>query len=109
MACRREAARDIEEEPILSSFLYASILAHSTFQEALSFVISNRLADQTMLPTQLFSLFEKLFVSDPDIITCAIADLQAVYDRVCLHEFLVSIFFWVYLHPVHILLYGKKQ
>jgi serine O-acetyltransferase len=41
----------------LSSFLHATILEHSTFQESLAFVLSNRLATTTLLPTQLYDLF----------------------------------------------------
>jgi hypothetical protein len=48
-----EATRDAAEEPLLSSFLYASILAHDSFERALAFVLSNRLASAVMLPTQV--------------------------------------------------------
>jgi hypothetical protein len=79
---RKEAARDIEGEPLLSSFLFTSILSHESFGEALAFVLSNRIADQTLLPTQLFSIFMTLERQHPEVLQCALADLEAVYDRV---------------------------
>lgn len=48
-----EAQADANSEPLLSSFLYASILAHDTFEQALAFVLANRLANSTMLSTQV--------------------------------------------------------
>jgi hypothetical protein len=80
---RAEVTKDIESEPILSSFLFTSVLSHQTFAEALSFVLSNRIADQTLLPTQLFSLFVQLTQAHPLLLHCAAADLHAVYERVC--------------------------
>ena len=50
--CRRkEAARDAREEPLLSSFLYAALLSHDTFERSLAFVLANRLSDPTLLAT----------------------------------------------------------
>ncbi len=48
-----EAQHDASSEPLLSSFLYASILAHDSFELSLAFVLANRLANSTMLPTQV--------------------------------------------------------
>eukprot|EP00892_Ulva_mutabilis_P003045 jgi/Ulvmu1/12741/UM095_0046.1 len=78
---RQEAARDIETEPMLSSFLFTSILSHESFGEALAFVLSNRIADETLLPTQLFSLFMTLERQHPEVLQGAVQDLEAVYQR----------------------------
>ena len=48
---RKEAARDAQEEPLLSSFLYAALLSHDTFERSLAFVLANRLSDPTLLAT----------------------------------------------------------
>lgn len=57
-ACRsKEAQEDAAQEPLLSSFLYASILSHDNFERSLSFVLSNRLSDATFLSTELFEVF----------------------------------------------------
>lgn len=79
---RREAERDAAAEPLLSSFLYASILAHDTFQRALAFVLSNRLANAVMLPTQLFEIFHEVLVREPDVREGALADVEACRERV---------------------------
>jgi hypothetical protein len=81
-AIRAEVLRDINKEHVLSSFLFTSILSHSTFAEALAFILSNRISDQTLLPSQLFSLFTSLEHAQPQLMECAAADLQAVKDRV---------------------------
>ena len=48
---RAEAQRDADEEPLLRSFLHASILGHGTFEASLSFILANRLASPTLLST----------------------------------------------------------
>lgn len=73
---------------MLSSFLFTSILSHESFGEALAFVLSNRIADDTLLPTQLFSLFMTLQRQHPEVLKGSLADLQAVYDRVRFLRFL---------------------
>ncbi|GAX74909.1 hypothetical protein CEUSTIGMA_g2355.t1 [Chlamydomonas eustigma] len=78
---REEAQRDASSEPLLSSFLYASILAHESFERALAFVLANRLANPTMLPTQLFEIFHGILVSDDNVRCAALADLEACKDR----------------------------
>ncbi|KAI8471242.1 MAG: trimeric LpxA-like protein [Monoraphidium minutum] len=80
-AIRSEAERDAAEEPLLSSFLYASILAHDSFERALAFVLSNRLASAVMLPTQLFEIFHEVLTSDPDVRGGSLADVEACRDR----------------------------
>lgn len=52
-----EAQADAAQEPLLSSFLYASILSHDSFERSLAFVLSNRLSDATLLSTELFEVF----------------------------------------------------
>ena len=69
-------------EPLLSSFLHATILEHSTFQESLAFVLSNRLANAVMLPTQLFETFYEVLISHPDVRQGALADVEACKERV---------------------------
>eukprot|EP00884_Botryococcus_braunii_P022782 jgi/Botrbrau1/9188/Bobra.0236s0017.1 len=80
-AARNEAMEFAQQEPILSSFLYASILSHSTFEQSLSFVLANRLADATMLATQLMDVFSRAMHDDHSIGQSALLDLVAVHDR----------------------------
>lgn len=57
IGCSKEAEADAAAEPLLSSFLYASILSHDNFERSLAFVLSNRLSDATFLATELFEVF----------------------------------------------------
>lgn len=45
---------------LLSSFYHASILSHDTFARSLAFVLANRLADATLLATELFEIFQQV-------------------------------------------------
>ena len=78
----REAERDAKSEPLLSSFLYASILSHESFERSLAFVLSNRLSDATLLPTELFEVFYTVLRGNRQIAESAMADLCAVRERV---------------------------
>lgn len=57
--CRKEAAKDAAQEPILSSFLYASVLSHDTFEMALAAILANRLSDPAMMATELIDIFHR--------------------------------------------------
>ncbi|CAD7697988.1 unnamed protein product [Ostreobium quekettii] len=76
-----EAERDAKSEPLLSSFLYASILAHDSFERALAFVLANRLANATLLPTQLFEIFSEVLTQDQGTLESALSDISAVVER----------------------------
>jgi serine O-acetyltransferase len=78
---RTEAAADAADEPLLSSFLYASVLSHPTFGRALAFVLANRLADATLLATELMAVFEGVMREEPAIERAALADVVAVWER----------------------------
>lgn len=54
---RREAHREAANEPLLSSFLYASVLGHDCFERSLAFVLAERLQNNVMLVSQLFDTF----------------------------------------------------
>lgn len=80
-AIRAEARLEAEREPLLSSFLYASILAHSYFERSLGFVLANRLKNATLLATQLMDVFDDVFMNDASIRQAVRLDVQAVKDR----------------------------
>lgn len=79
---RKEAALDAAKEPILSSYLYASIMTHKTLEQALAFVLANRMASQTMLATQLYELFYTIIANHQHVRKGAVMDLKAFRDRV---------------------------
>ncbi|ESQ53532.1 hypothetical protein EUTSA_v10025792mg [Eutrema salsugineum] len=80
-AIREEAKLEAEKEPILSSFLYASILSHDYLEQALGFVLANRLQNPTLLATQLMDIFCNVMVHDRCIQSSIRLDLQAFKER----------------------------
>ncbi|OMO83402.1 hypothetical protein COLO4_22536 [Corchorus olitorius] len=81
VAVRDEAKLEAEKEPILSSFLYASIVAHDCLEQALGFVLANRLQNPTLLATQLMDIFSDVMMHDRGIQRSIRLDLQAFVDR----------------------------
>jgi len=81
VAVKAEAKSEAEKEPILSSFLYASVLSHDCLERALSFVLANRLEDPTLLATQLIDIFNDVMLNNKDICRSIRLDAQAFKDR----------------------------
>lgn len=78
---RAEAKSEAEKEPILSSFLYASVLSHDCLERALGFVLANRLQNPTLLATQLMDIFDDVMIKDRGIQHSIRLDAQAFKDR----------------------------
>lgn len=78
---RTEARQGAEAEPFLASYMYSAILAHATMEGALSFHLANKLANPTLLSTQLKELFQNVFNSDVRIQDAIRADLVALEAR----------------------------
>lgn len=79
---KAEARRDAESEPALASFLFSTILSHSSFPRSLSFHLGNKLSSPTLLPSLLYDIFFSAFSgSDSDLRSSAVADLRAVRHR----------------------------
>lgn len=80
-AVREEAKLEAEKEPILSSFLYASVLSHDCLEQALGFVLANRLQNHSLLATQLMDIFCDVIMHDRGIQRSIRLDVQAFKDR----------------------------
>ncbi|RDY00986.1 Serine acetyltransferase 5, partial [Mucuna pruriens] len=78
---KAEARRDAESEPALASYLYSTILSHSSLERSLSFHLGNKLCSSTLLSTLLYDLFLNAFSSDPSLRSAAVADLRAARER----------------------------
>lgn len=78
---RAEAAADAELEPLLASFLHATILNHDTLEGALSMQLADKLGSTTLPPIMLREIIELAFANDPRIGQSVRADLNAVSDR----------------------------
>lgn len=75
----------------MSSFLYASILAHDCLEQALGFVVANRLQNPTLLATQLMDIFSDVMMHDRDIQRAVRLDVQVNFKFV-LREIMLTLF-----------------
>ncbi len=78
---RVEAATDAAQEPILASFLSATILNHRDFQSALSYRLAQKLSDGEMNAMLWREVAEDAYADDESIVSAAMADIQAYVDR----------------------------
>jgi serine O-acetyltransferase len=78
---RKEAAQHASEEPVLASFLHATILNHSELEGALSFHLASQLDSSTASALLLREVMLEALESDHTIRAAVRADLQAVEDR----------------------------
>jgi len=76
-----EARLQADGEPILASFLHATILNHSTLEQALSFHLANKLGSPTASSLLLREVILEAFTSDSCIPKALRADLLAVEER----------------------------
>ena len=80
-AMQAEARQAAEEEPLLASFLFSTVLNHSSLSTALSFHLANLLASPSMPSTLLMRLFHDTLSRDVSL-RCALRDdLLAVMER----------------------------
>ncbi|KAF7135476.1 hypothetical protein RHSIM_Rhsim08G0232100 [Rhododendron simsii] len=77
---KAEARRDAESEPALASYLYSTIISHSSLSRSLSFHLGNKLCSSTLLSTLLYDLFLHT-LSSSDLLSSTVADLRAARER----------------------------
>jgi serine O-acetyltransferase len=78
---REEALRDAEREPMLASFLHTVVLSHPRLEDALSFILSQKLGSPTVSALTLRDLVDAALRAEPAIATSVLADIQAVVSR----------------------------
>ncbi|MBI2423984.1 MAG: serine O-acetyltransferase [Candidatus Hydrogenedentes bacterium] len=78
---RKEATAAAQHEPMLASFLHATILNHQSLEDALSFQLAGKLESHALTAVTLRDLIDEAFTSDPEIGVAARVDLEAVRDR----------------------------
>jgi serine O-acetyltransferase len=98
---REEAAKQSSDEPILASFLHATILNHTRLELALSFHLASQLATPDVSSLLLRKVIMEAFESDAFIQTAVRADLQAVEDRdsAC-HELYIPFLYFKGFHAL---------
>ncbi|GAB2512869.1 serine O-acetyltransferase [Microbulbifer agarilyticus] len=78
---RRDVAVQVEREPILASFLHATILNHATLESALSFHLANKLDSPVAQALLIREVIDEALTADPSIGAAARADLAAIEQR----------------------------
>ena len=78
---QEDALHVVTSEPLLASYAHACILNHRNFESALSFILSNKLADEVMPALAIRDVFMDAYEADANIIGSGIEDIKASYDR----------------------------
>ncbi|MEP1448706.1 MAG: serine O-acetyltransferase [Paraglaciecola sp.] len=98
-----EAEHLVEKEPLLSSYVHTCILAHHNFETALSFILSNKLADDVVSTLSVKEMFEHCYLLHPEVVEAAIADIQAVFSRdPAVHSFLTVLLNFKGFHAIQV-------
>ena len=80
-AIRSEVEIEARQEPLLASFLHATVLNHKTLEDALGFHLAGKL-ESPVLPSMLVrELFTEALIESPAIGAAVRCDLHAVRDR----------------------------
>ena len=90
-----EAVEAVRAEPLLGSLIHSGLLHHATFERALAFRFSLKLASGEMSEQILREIADEAYGSAPELGAAARADLMAVYERdpAC-HRYLQPILFF---------------
>jgi serine O-acetyltransferase len=80
-AIREEVAREAEREPILASYLHATILNHDSLEDALSFHLAGKLAGPSLPSMLIREVIEEALAKSPSIKEAMRADIVAVRER----------------------------
>lgn len=68
----------IDSEPMLSNYLYTSVLQYNNFQEALINILFIKLKSIYLPEINLLHIFKNVYESDDDIVTAAACDIYAI-------------------------------
>ncbi len=78
---RVEAMQAAAEEPLLASFLHATILHHSTMEDALSYHLAQKLGGADMNALQLREVAQEAYAAEPELVRQAERDMRVVRER----------------------------
>lgn len=78
---RVEAMQAAAEEPLLASYLHASILHHERIEDALSYHLAQKLGGGDMSPLQLREVIREAYQAEPEIAVQAARDMRVVRER----------------------------
>jgi serine O-acetyltransferase len=78
---RIEATEAAAQEPLLASYLHASILHHDKIEDALSYHLAQKLGHGDLPALQLRDVIRDAFNSDPALVAAATRDMRVVRER----------------------------
>lgn len=81
LTLKKDAKAIADNEPLLASFIHACILTHHNFESCLSFILSNKLADDVMPALAIREVFDEAYLLEPAITESAVSDVEAVFAR----------------------------
>ena len=80
-ALRDQAISWASREPALASFVYTTILSHSSFEDFLCYHLAKKIGGRFLNHMQGRDIISESFRGDPEILVSARADLDAIYQR----------------------------
>src|SRR5690606_20773383 len=101
--------------PLLASFVHACILSHHNFEAALSFILSNKIADEVMQTLAIKEIFDEAYLLHPQMVEAAIEDIKAVFNRdPAVHSYLTVLIHFkgfqaIQVHRLAHLLWSKQR
>ncbi|KAF8409713.1 hypothetical protein HHK36_005792 [Tetracentron sinense] len=78
---REEAQFDVEQEPILSNYYFASILSHNSLETALANHLASKLSNSTLSSNILSEVFSSVLANGREVRRAIRDDLKAVKER----------------------------
>ncbi len=78
---RVEAMQAAAEEPLLASYLHASILHHDRIEDALSYHLAQKLGHGDLPALQMREVIRDAYVADPSLGAIAARDMRVVRER----------------------------
>ncbi|WP_024585359.1 serine O-acetyltransferase [Aliihoeflea sp. 2WW] len=100
-AVRQEAAEAVAADPLLSAFLYATILNQDSLEDAVIHRLSERLHHQDLGADLIRQTYEAMQRDNPDWSSVVRVDIQAYYDRdpAC-DRFLMPVLYFKGFHAI---------
>lgn len=98
---REDAVALVSSEPVLASFLHASVLNHPRFESALSFLLAQKLGSDEVPAMLLRQVFDEALQDDPEVGAAVRTDIVAVFDRdpAC-HSYLEPLLYFKGFHAL---------
>lgn len=100
-AVQADARQIVQSEPMMASFVYATVLNHHRLEDAIVHRIAQRLGNHVVSAELIRSTFEDALGDDPSLSEAMRVDLAAVYDRdpAC-HRYIEPVLYFKGFHAI---------